>query len=831
MRTNEFRVVGPPGCGKTTWLGERVDDVVERGRRPLVTSLTKAAAAEIGARKLPISFDCLGTLHSHCYHALGQPEIAEGREHIEAWNEANPEWTLSLGIKDGADLVEEDNLEPVQQTRGDLLMNEYQVHRGRMTTDEMKPLLRDFAEKWKAFKDENGRLDFTDLIEICYRDVAEAPGFPHTMLVDEAQDLDLLEMSLIRKWGDSCESIYIVGDPDQAIFTWRGADPSAFINVDIPEENRQVLSQSYRVPRAVHARAVRWIDQMEGRKRIQYHPRDHDGDVRQVMSSWQDSESVVEDLQRYLDRDMTVMILATCSYMLQPILKELRKTGTPFHNPFRRRNGAWNPLQRRRGQTSTSDRIRAFLRMSTAGVWSADEVNRWTEIVRVKGTMNAGNRKGVQQLLDDETGGVGWDDLMSVFTEEAVDAGLRGDIDWLKEQLTTAKKSSAESPMSIVRERGPEALMKPPAVTIGTVHCSPGDEKVFTTQGWVKIEDLDPSWHRLAGHRRNNNRMTWGGTNNPNTDGFHFQKSARDYSGKLVVIETERSKTRITTNHRIPVIFADNFFEKWCCYLMRKGEWWRIGACMTGHPGGIAGRLATERADAGWILSIHESREEALIAEATWQARYGIPGTVFRPAKERSLSTGQLEGVHEETKADVGPRAERLLRDTQLQIDQPLHVRTLQEDGQTRRNTGITFTAAAGNLTPMSGYVQVLVPKISFLKRMRKIGDTRSEPMTARISLEDFQGTVYGLDVPPHHHYVSGGAIVHNSVKGGEADVVYIFPDVSRAGMAEWIGSTDQQASVYRLFYVAMTRARDTLVIGRPVVNPYNGTVNAVNLN
>ena len=107
MRTNEFRVVGPPGCGKTTWLGERVDDAVESGRRPLVTSLTISAAAEIGARKLPISFDCLGTLHSHCYHALGQPEIAEGRDHIEAWNEANPEWTLSLGIKDGAQAVDE----------------------------------------------------------------------------------------------------------------------------------------------------------------------------------------------------------------------------------------------------------------------------------------------------------------------------------------------------------------------------------------------------------------------------------------------------------------------------------------------------------------------------------------------------------------------------------------------------------------------------------------------------------------------------------------------------------------------------------------------------
>ena len=95
--TNEYRVVGPPGCGKTTWLGQRVDDAVELGRRLLVTSLTKAAAAEISSRKLPVSFDAVGTLHSHCYHALGQPEIAEGKEHIEAWNEAEPELHLTHG--------------------------------------------------------------------------------------------------------------------------------------------------------------------------------------------------------------------------------------------------------------------------------------------------------------------------------------------------------------------------------------------------------------------------------------------------------------------------------------------------------------------------------------------------------------------------------------------------------------------------------------------------------------------------------------------------------------------------------------------------------------
>lgn len=473
---NEYRVVGPPGCGKTTWLGERVDDVVEYGRRPLVTSLTKAAAAEISARKLPISFDCLGTLHSHCFHALGQPEIAEGKEHIEAWNEEHPELDLSLGSARAAELVDEDNLEPAQQTRGDLLMTRYQIHRGRMLRTEMDPDLKKFADYWEKFKDEHGLMDFTDLIERCYAEVGEAPGFPHVMLVDEAQDLDLLEMSLIRKWGRACEALYIVGDPDQAIFTWRGADPRAFTDADIPEENRQVLSQSYRVPRAVHARAVRWINQMEGRERISYQPRDHDGDVREIRASWEDAEAVVEDLQQYLERDMTVMLLTTCSYMLQPILKELRKTGTPFHNPFRRRNGAWNPLQRRRGQTTTADRIMAFLQMSSSGGWTAEEANRWTDLVRVKGALNANGRKAVKQLLDDENGGVSWEDLMAVFTEEAVDAGLRGDLEWLGEQLASSKKSAAQFPMTIVRNRGPEALTKPPLAIPGTVHSVKGGE-------------------------------------------------------------------------------------------------------------------------------------------------------------------------------------------------------------------------------------------------------------------------------------------------------------------------------------------------------------------
>ena len=48
-----------------------------------------------------------------------------------------------------------------------------------------------------------------------------------------------------------------------------------------------------------------------------------------------------------------------------------------------------------------------------------------------------------------------------------------------------------------------------------------------------------------------------------------------------------------------------------------------------------------------------------------------------------------------------------------------------------------------------------------------------------------------------------------HSVKGGEADKVVLSPDLSRAGMEEWMST--KKDPIVRLFYVGMTRARQEL--------------------
>ena len=132
--TSEYRIFGPPGTGKTTNLTCQIRRAVERygSNAILVTSFSRAAAHELAGRDLPVDPDRVGTLHSHCFHALGGPEIAEAN--VEEWNRDNPHLAITPVKKhtklDGEETAEEgfDDLEK----RGDELLGQLSRFRGMM---------------------------------------------------------------------------------------------------------------------------------------------------------------------------------------------------------------------------------------------------------------------------------------------------------------------------------------------------------------------------------------------------------------------------------------------------------------------------------------------------------------------------------------------------------------------------------------------------------------------------------------------------------------------------------------------------------------------------
>ena len=56
-----------------------------------------------------------------------------------------------------------------------------------------------------------------------------------------------------------------------------------------------------------------------------------------------------------------------------------------------------------------------------------------------------------------------------------------------------------------------------------------------------------------------------------------------------------------------------------------------------------------------------------------------------------------------------------------------------------------------------------------------------------------------------------------HSVKGGEADIVVLFPDLSPAGYQEWSTPGEPRDAVRRMFYVGMTRAKEELYWAQPM--------------
>jgi superfamily I DNA/RNA helicase len=486
--TSEYRIFGPPGTGKTTNLTRQIRRAVARfgPDSVLITSFSRAAAAELAGRDLPVEPDRVGTLHSHCYHALGGPQIAEAN--VDDWNKDNPHLLITpkkkQGKIDGEETVEDDG---ESEKDGDKWLQELSRFRGQMLPPgAWPPALRQFASKWQAYKNANGLLDFCDLIERCLLDVRVAPKMPSVIFADEAQDLNRMQLRLIRRWGEHTDYFIVAGDDDQTIYSFTGASPDAILGSEIPEDHKIILKQSYRVPRAVHAAANKLIRQVTRRQPKDYLPRDADGSCAQIPGTWQTPEyAVLRTVMDHLERGQSVMFLAACSYMLRPVIQVLRKHAIPFHNPYRRSNGFWNPLRLgRRG--STVNRVLALLVAHPDfgdghREWTAGDFALWGEWLIAKGIF----KHGAKTLLrnKDASQPITIADLDAVFETAALESLLacfEGDhralLAWWRSRVNGAMHNRIQFPTDIAAARGPQALLEKPQVIVGTIHSVKGGE-------------------------------------------------------------------------------------------------------------------------------------------------------------------------------------------------------------------------------------------------------------------------------------------------------------------------------------------------------------------
>jgi hypothetical protein len=231
----------------------------------------------------------------------------------------------------------------------------------------------------------------------------------------------------------------------------------------------------------------------------------------------------------------------------------------------------------------------------------------------------------------------------------------------------------------------------------------------------------------------------------------------RHFDGLMHTISAAGRVTRATPEHRFSVRLNSDAAGKQVVYLMRRGDWWRVGrvSLFNSRGFGLSTRLADNKAEEAWIISIHDGACQAQCAEQSLSCRYGIPTThweVDRWTKEPGQRTAEMiadiyAGLN---LSALAARATLLLRDHRLELDQPLIV----------GGEGLMFSRKATRLVRacnvFAQIMQVPMPAAA--------GDGFSWVTVTGNDATPFSGPVYSMDIDRDQHYVADGIVTHNCV-------------------------------------------------------------------
>ena len=327
-----YKVIGPPGTGKTRRLLNEVQKYVKKGislNRIGYFAFTRKAAGEARDRYLKVETHLskkdikhFQTLHSLAFNNLGLKEenvmqelnykrIGEecGIQISYASYETNSWNGIFSSNSEYLNLI---NLARVRQTSPleELDRNE---HLGKIERFKLDAI----AQEINNYKQVNGLIDYTDMLDKFLKKGNVENKFD-VIFVDEAQDLSLIQWKMIEKIEktNQCD-VWIAGDDDQAIFGWAGADVDSFIDwraKEIP------LQQSERVPSEIQIKALNIIDRVQdNRLSKDYFPKKEAGEILMQFKL-----SAI---------DMTKgdwLILARTNPLLKPIPRFLKSMGLFF---------------------------------------------------------------------------------------------------------------------------------------------------------------------------------------------------------------------------------------------------------------------------------------------------------------------------------------------------------------------------------------------------------------------------------------------------------------------------------------------------------------------
>ncbi len=268
-RDGPLLILAGAGSGKTATMTRRIARLLETGVKPweiLAVTFTNKAAREMRERVGQLTGEAgdiwIMTFHAMCLRFLHTDPGPVGYDRNFTVYDTQDQKTLvknimkEQGISDHEykpryflaviSRCKEKGQDP-EMFRDESL--EAGFERGRTR------VIYDVFSEYDAKLKENGAMDFDDLLLNTVRLFQAAPEVLNKyqdrfryIMVDEYQDTNHIQYEIIRMLADKHRNLCVVGDDDQCIYEWRGADINNILNFekDFPETKVIKLEQNYR---------------------------------------------------------------------------------------------------------------------------------------------------------------------------------------------------------------------------------------------------------------------------------------------------------------------------------------------------------------------------------------------------------------------------------------------------------------------------------------------------------------------------------------------------------------------------------------------------------
>jgi len=295
-----YKILGGPGCGKTTEILKMLKRNFEAGMhfdQVLMIGFAKATVENLQDRAIndkTLSLfltekqaESIKTIHKFCKDHLNQFEIfnESAKKTFKGLIKTDPDnWPKIADTNyDGTDEVavgwseEHDKkfgaimnliglakhslgFEKAIKVNGEYKIVKDQLQRIFHFYDEdasysrvryKRPEISYVYKNFTKFKDHYQMIDFDDMLEKALAKNIEFKPYK-LVLVDEAQDLSKLEWQVISKIARNTEELVLVGDDDQSIYGWKGSDARIFQKWPCKKECVRSLPKTYRLPPAVY---------------------------------------------------------------------------------------------------------------------------------------------------------------------------------------------------------------------------------------------------------------------------------------------------------------------------------------------------------------------------------------------------------------------------------------------------------------------------------------------------------------------------------------------------------------------------------------------------